>query len=76
LEVDATRCEGNVEKSLAMCTALAPAIGYDKAAKIAKEAYETGRTVREVAAEMSGLDPATLERLLDPATQTRPGGGH
>ena len=76
LEVDAIRCEANVEKSLAMCTALAPAIGYDKAAKIAKLAYESGRTVREVAVEMSGLDPVTLERLLDPVTQTHPGTGH
>jgi fumarate hydratase class II len=75
LDVDAIRCEENVEKSLAMCTALAPAIGYDKAAKIAKQAYESGRTVREVAVEMSGLDHATLKRLLDPATQTHPGGG-
>jgi fumarate hydratase class II len=75
LDVDAIRCEENVEKSLAMCTALAPVIGYDKAAKIAKQAYESGRTVREVAAEMSGLDQATLRRLLDPVTQTHPGGG-
>jgi fumarate hydratase class II len=75
LDVDAIRCEENVEKSLAMCTALAPVIGYDKAAKIAKQAYESGLTVREVAAEMSGLDQATLRRLLDPVTQTHPGGG-
>jgi len=59
---------------MAMCTALAPAIGYDKAAKIAKQAYKSGRTVREVAVEMSGLDQATLQRLLDPAAQTHPGG--
>src|SRR6266404_2623798 len=50
LEADAEKCESNIEKSLAMCTSLAPVIGYDKAAKIAKVAYETGRTVREVAA--------------------------
>jgi fumarate hydratase class II len=72
LEADAARCEANVEKSLAMCTALAPVIGYDKAARIAKQAYESGRTVREVAAEISGLDQVTLKRLLDPATQTHP----
>jgi fumarate hydratase class II len=74
LDVDAVRCEANVEKSLAICTALAPVIGYDKAANIAKQAYESGRTVRDVAVEMSGLDPAMLHRLLDPATQTHPGG--
>src|SRR5438552_2029884 len=56
LEADRQKCEGNIEKSLAMCTSLAPEIGYDKAAQIAKIAYETGRTVREVALEISGLD--------------------
>jgi len=39
---DVQNCESNVEKSLAMCTALAPVIGYDKAARIAKIAYESG----------------------------------
>src|SRR5438094_7839335 len=56
LEADRQKCEGNIEKSLAMCTSLAPEIGYDKAAQIAKIAYETGRTVREVALEISGLE--------------------
>jgi fumarate hydratase class II len=59
-----------LEQSLAMCTALAPVIGYDKAARIAKTAYETGRTVREVALESSGLDKTTLDKLLDPRAQT------
>ena len=72
LEVDRGRCESNVEQSLAMCTALAPVIGYDNAAKIAKTAYESGRTVREVAQEMAGLDHQTLDRLLDPKSQTGP----
>jgi fumarate hydratase class II len=75
LEADAEKCESNIERSLAMCTALAPIIGYDKAAKIAKIAYETGRTVREVALETSGLDKAKIDKLLDPATQTEPGHG-
>src|SRR5262249_29382396 len=75
LEADVKQCESNLEKSLAMCTALVPAIGYDQAAKIAKRAYETGRTVREVALEMSGLDPAKLNELLDPRNQTEPGRG-
>jgi fumarate hydratase class II len=72
LEADRARCESNVERSLAMCTALAPVLGYDKAAQIAKTAFETGRTVREVAQEISGLDETTLQRLLDPASQTSP----
>ena len=70
LEADEERCRANVERSLAMCTALAPAIGYDKAASIAKVAHETGRTVREVAREMSGLAPEKLDVLLDPWKQT------
>jgi fumarate hydratase, class II len=70
LQADAEKCESNIERSLAMCTALAPVIGYDKAAHIAKVAYETNRTVRDVARELSGLDEATLTRLLDPHSQT------
>ena len=70
LEADAEKCRANIEKSLAMCTALAPVIGYDQAAKIAKVAYESGRTVREVAREMSGLDENRLNDLLDPDKQT------
>jgi len=69
LEADALRCQSNVERSLAMGTALAPTIGYDKAVQIVKAAAESERTVREVALEQSGLDKATLERLLDPARQ-------
>ena len=66
LEAEVARCEASIERSLALCTALAPVIGYDQAAKIAKLAYETNRTVREVAAEISGLDQKTLDELLDP----------
>ena len=62
-----------VERGLMLCTALAPRIGYDAAAAIAKEAYNTGRTVREVARERSGLDEAELTRLLDAEAMTRPG---
>lgn len=70
LEADKEKCESNIEQSLAMCTALAPVIGYDSAAKIAKVAYETGRTVREVAREISGLDKRRIDELLDPRKQT------
>ena len=69
LEAEAQKCESNVERSLAMVTALAPVIGYDKSAKIAKVAAETNRTVREVAIELSGLDRKRLEELLDPRSQ-------
>jgi fumarate hydratase class II len=69
LEVDRARAEGMVEQSLAMCTVLAPVIGYEKAAALAKEAYATGRTVREVAREKSGLSEEQLSALLDPKSQ-------
>ncbi|HIJ56923.1 MAG TPA: class II fumarate hydratase [Deltaproteobacteria bacterium] len=58
-------CEANVEKSLAMVTGLVPHIGYDRAAAIAKTAYETGKTVREVAMEEKVLPEETLNRVLE-----------
>jgi fumarate hydratase class II len=73
LEADRARCEALVEQSLAMCTALAPVIGYDRAAEIARAAHASGRTVRAVALEMGILPAAELERLLDPWPQTEPG---
>ncbi len=74
LEADAEKCGGMIEQSLAMCTSLAPVIGYDNAAAIAKQAFAEGRTVREVALEKSGLDAEKLNELLDPASQTEPQG--
>jgi fumarate hydratase, class II len=70
LEADRDRANAFVEQSLAMGTVLAPEIGYEKAAALVKEAYATGRTVREVAREKSGIPLERLERLLDPKTQT------
>ena len=63
-----------VEQGLMLATALAPEIGYDQAASLAKEAHKSGRTIRELALER-GLDPATVDRLLDPAAMTEPGLG-
>ena len=62
-----------VEQGLMLATALAPAIGYDAAARIAKEALTTGKTIREVARERTKLSPGELDRLLDPARMTEPG---
>ncbi|MCH7836851.1 MAG: aspartate ammonia-lyase, partial [Chloroflexi bacterium] len=64
-----------VERGLAIATALAPVIGYDAAADVAKEAARTGRTVREVAREKTELSPEELDRILDPAAMTEPGLG-
>jgi fumarate hydratase class II len=66
LEADHARAEGYVEQSLAMGTALAPEIGYDKTAALVKEAYATGRTIRDVAREKSGISAEHLADLLDP----------
>jgi fumarate hydratase, class II len=78
LAADGERCAATIEQSLSLATSLAPIIGYDAAAAIAKEAHASGRTIRAVARERSGLDAATLEKHLDPASQTEPGGnpGH
>jgi fumarate hydratase class II len=69
LEADGERAGAFVEQSLAMATSLAPEIGYDKAAALAKEAYQSGSTIREVARRSSGLPAERLEQLLDPAGQ-------
>jgi fumarate hydratase class II len=61
-----------VEQGLMLATALVPAIGYDAAAALAKDALKTGRTIRELAVER-GIAPAELDRLLDPARMTAPG---
>jgi fumarate hydratase class II len=69
-EADKARAMGFVEQSLAMGTVLAPEIGYDAAATLVKNAYLTGRTVRQVAEEQSGLPVARLNELLDPVSQS------
>ncbi len=69
LEADRDRALSFVERSLAMGTALVPDLGYERAAALAKEALATGRTIREVAAEKSGLSSERLNELLDPEAQ-------
>ena len=65
--------EAALSRNPILVTALNPAIGYEKAAAIAKRAYKEGRPVLEVALEDSGLGEAELKRLLDPARLTRGG---
>ncbi|MDB5355896.1 MAG: Fumarate hydratase class [Phycisphaerales bacterium] len=72
LEANRARCEGLVEQSLAMCTSLAPVIGYDKAADIAKESFKTGKTVRQIASERKVLPDKELDRVLDARRMTEP----
>jgi len=73
IEAEPMRAAAAVEQSLAMCTALAPVIGYDAAAAIAKESYATGKTVREIARERNVLPADQLARILDPFRMTEPG---
>jgi len=73
IEANKERSEEMIEKSLAMVTALAPVIGYDAAAKIAKESFTTGKTVREVARAHKVLPEDKLQKILDPWRMTEPG---
>ncbi|GHT17694.1 fumarate hydratase class II [Planctomycetales bacterium] len=73
LEANEEKCKENVEKSLMLATGLAPLIGYEKAAAIAKEAFKTGKTVREVCLEQNILPPEQLAEVLDPMKMTRNG---
>lgn len=77
IEADEKKCREMIEGSLAMCTSLAPVIGYDAAAGIAKEAYRMGKTVRQVARLRKDLSAERLDQLLDPWSMTMPraGGG-
>ncbi len=68
------RCEELVEYSMAMVTSLAPIIGYDRAAQIAKESAKTGRTVRAICEEQKVLPIEQLALALDPVEMTKPGG--
>jgi fumarate hydratase class II len=67
------RCRELAEKSLATVTSLAPKIGYDKAAELAKRAMKEDKSVRQVAREMKLLPETELERLLDLMAMTKPG---
>jgi fumarate hydratase class II len=66
IAADEGRIAELVERSLMLVTALAPEIGYDNAAKLAKHAHETGRTLRDAALELGLVDEATFDRLVRP----------
>jgi len=73
IEPDRARIEELMRKSLMLVTALAPRIGYDKAAQIAKKAHATGKTLRETAAELGFVSPEDFDRWVDPAKMVGPG---
>jgi len=72
-EPNLARLDETLARNPILATALNPAIGYERAAAIAKRAYAEGRPVFDVALEMSGLSEEELTRLLDPAALTRGG---
>ena len=72
LKVDKKKCEDYIEKSLSMCTILVPIIGYDKTAQIAYEAYESGKTIRELLLEKNILSDMEVKKILDPSKMTYP----
>ncbi len=72
LEANRDACAASVEKSLALATALNPYIGYAAAAALAKEAFETGKTIRALCLEKQVLPSETLAEALDPWRMIRP----
>ncbi len=74
LEMEANRqaCEASVEDSLAMVTSLNPHIGYERAAALAKEAFKTGKTIRQLCREQKILPDKVLDEALDPWRMTEP----
>ena len=73
LEADKARCLTYAERTVSLATALAPRIGYVRAAEIVKASMSTGRGIAELAVETGTLRRGEARRLLDPARLTRPG---
>ena len=72
LEANPQACEASVEQSLSMVTSLNPLIGYEKAASLAKEAFKTGKTIRQLCLEQEVLPLDVLNKALDPMSMTKP----
>ena len=72
MEANEEACQAAVEQSLSMVTSLNPLIGYEKAAELAKEAFKTGKTIRELCREKQVLPEDQLNEALDPWRMTEP----
>jgi fumarate hydratase class II len=72
LQVNVDRCRELIDQSLMMVTSLAPKIGYEQAAALAKEAFQTGKTIRQLCRDRNILPEAQLDDALDPWKMTRP----
>ena len=73
LEANREHCAQQVQQSMALATALNPAIGYDAASKVAKKALAEERTIREVVIEEGYLTEAEADEVLDPEAMTHRG---
>ena len=72
LDVNKERCAELIERSLIMVTSLAPEIGYDKAADVAKTAYNEGKTLKEVAVEKGYCNEEEFDKWVIPEEMIRP----
>jgi fumarate hydratase, class II len=72
LEANPEACEASVEQSLSMVTSLNPHIGYEKASKLAKEAFASGKTIRQLCLDEKILPEEVLREALDPFSMTEP----
>jgi fumarate hydratase class II len=72
MEANEEACTSAVEQSLAMVTSLNPHIGYERAAALAKEAFKTGKTIRQLCEEQQILPADVLLEALDPWRMTEP----
>ena len=72
IKANAEKCNNYIEGSLAMCTSLVPIIGYDLAAEIAYEAYNTNKSIREVVIERNILSKKEIKKILDPKSMLKP----
>lgn len=72
MEANEEKCRDSIERSLAMATALNPHIGYERAAELAKEAFQTGKTIRQLCSEKNILPPEQLDEVLDHRRMTHP----
>lgn len=73
IHADEKRIRELMERSLMLVTALAPKIGYDNAAKVAKSAHTRGTTLKEEAVRLGFVSAAEFDRLVQPSKMTHPG---
>jgi fumarate hydratase class II len=73
LQVNEDQCRALIDQSLMMFTSLAPVLGYETCAKLAKQAFAENKTIRQLVSEQNLVPAAELEKLLDPDSMTRPG---